>query len=356
LEIKDNNRFLNITAALFLAGFSVYVLKELSSILIPFVLAVIISFVFEPFYSWMKSKKIPSFAGIVIIILIILLLVNFASLFIFTSISSFTENFSAYEKKFQDVFGNIIASLNLSNEEVNNLYNSLKIANLLQQGSITTFIANFFTSILGIFGDFLLIIFYVIFILSEMGSIKQRVQLAFSDSHAGNIVKTLEKIFSDVRTYISGKTIISLALGFLSGLLLWIFGVDFYFMCGLLIFLMHFIPSIGALIAISLPAMIMLLQFDNLFTPILVTILLVVLQNVVGNIVEPKVLGDQLNLSPLLLLFSLFIGSYIWGIIGMVLSVPMVSMLKIVLMNFEPTRPIAILMSYKSKKTEKEFA
>ncbi|HMS65466.1 MAG TPA: AI-2E family transporter [Ignavibacteria bacterium] len=353
---KENNRFLNITAGIFLAGFSVFVLKELSSIFIPLVLAIIISFIFEPFFSWMKSKKVPSGIAIAVVILVIVTLANIASLFIVTSVNSFSSTFSVYEVKFLDFVNRLIVSLNLSDAELQNLNNSLKISNLLQQGSITSFLANFFTSFLGIFGDFVLIIFYVIFILSEMSNIKERIHVAFSKEKADKIISTLETILIDLRTYISGKTIISLVLGFLSGLLLKIFGVEFYFICGFLIFIMHFIPSIGALIAISLPAMIMFLQFDNIVTPIIVTSLLIIMQNVVGNIVEPKVMGDQLDLSPLLLLFSLFLGGYIWGIVGMVLSVPIVSMIKIILMNFDSTRPMGILMSYKSEdESSKNF-
>ncbi|MEO8447558.1 MAG: AI-2E family transporter [bacterium] len=355
MAAKDNNKFLNIVAGLFLAGFSVYVMKELSSILIPFVLAVIISFVFEPFYSWMKMKKVPSGIAIVIVILSIIIIANVASVFIFASVNSFSSNFSIYEEKFLAFFNNTIESLHLSPEDKHSLNESMKITNLLKQGSITSFIAGFLTGFLHIFGDFILILFYVIFILTELGSIKERIQVAFAHERSANIIKTLDTILIDLRTYISGKTIISLSLGTLSGFILWIFNVDFYFIWGFLIFMMHYIPSIGALIAISLPATVMFLQFDNIFTPIFVTILLVVMQNVVGNIVEPKVLGDQLNLSPLLLLLSLFVGGYVWGIVGMVLSVPIVSMLKIVLMNFEATKPIAILMSYKHSVIKKKI-
>ncbi|MBS1552258.1 MAG: AI-2E family transporter [Bacteroidetes bacterium] len=350
----DNNKFLNIAAGLFLAGFSVYVMKELSSILIPFVLAVIIAFVFEPFYSWMLSKKVPSFLAVIAVIIALVIISNIASVFIIASINSFSSDFSVYEKKFTDFFNSLIQSLHLSPEETQNLNEFLKISNLLQQGSFTNFIAGFFTSFLSVFGDFILILFYVIFILSEMIHIKERIRIAFKDRKADNIISTLDRIFIDVRKYITGKTLISLILGTLSGFVLWLFGVDFYFIWGFLIFLMHFIPSIGALIAISLPSMVMFLQFDNIFTPIFVTVLLLVLQNVIGNIVEPKFLGDQLDLSPLLLLLSLFLGGYIWGIVGMVLSVPIVSMIKIILLNFESTRPIAILMSYKTSEIEKD--
>ncbi|MEO8665903.1 MAG: AI-2E family transporter [Ignavibacteria bacterium] len=354
MPAKDNNKFLNIVAGLFLAGFSIYVIKELSSILIPFVLAIIISFVFEPFFSWMKSKRIPTGVAIAVVLILIIIIANIASVLIVASVNSFSSNFNVYEKKFTDFYQSMIISLKLSPEEIKNLSESLKISNLLKEGAVTSVIASFLTSFLGIFGDFVLILFYVIFILSEFNSIKRRIILAFSHDQAASIVRTFGVIFNDVRTYISGKTIISLSLGTISGFILWIFGVDFYFIWGFLIFIMHFIPSIGALIAISLPCIVMFLQFDNIFTPIFVTVLLVVLQNVIGNIVEPKVLGVQLNLSPLLLLLSLFLGGYIWGVVGMILSVPIISMLKIILMNFESTKPFAILMSYKHEVIKKD--
>ncbi|MEO6694056.1 MAG: AI-2E family transporter [Ignavibacteria bacterium] len=353
MESKDN-KFLNIVAGLFLAGFSVFVIKELSTILIPFALAIIIAFIFEPFFIWLKSKRVPSGIAIALIIILIIIIANTASLLIVASVNSFSSNFTMYEVKFINFFDSTVNSLNIPYEDQQSLKENLKLTNLLKQGSITSFIAGFFTGFLGIFGDFVLILFYVIFILSEFGSIKERIKVAFSAERADNIVKTLDTIFIEVRRYMSGKTIISLTLGILSGIVMWIFGVDFFFIWAFLIFVMHFIPNIGALIALTLPAIVMLFQFDNVWTAVIVTVILVVLQNVVGNIVEPKVLGGKLNLSPLLLLLSLFFGGYIWGIVGMVLSVPIVSMMKIILSNFESTKPIAVLMSYKASTPAKK--
>ena len=93
---KDNNKFLNIVAGLFLAGFSVYVVKELSSILIPFVLAIIISFLFEPFFSWMKSKKIPQWLAIIVVLIVIIIMANVVSVFVLASADSFAANFLKY--------------------------------------------------------------------------------------------------------------------------------------------------------------------------------------------------------------------------------------------------------------------
>ena len=347
MAAKDNNKFLNIVAGLFLAGFSVYAIKELSSILIPFVLALIISFLFQPFFSWMKSKKVPQILAIVIVLITIIIIANVASVFIVASVNSFSEYFNVYEEKFIKIVNSIVVSLELSSKDIQGINDYLKLSNLMKEGAITNFIGNFLTGFLGIFGDFVLILLYIIFILSEMASMKERVKFAFHEERAESITNTLGKIFDDIRTYILGKTIISLILGFLSGLILWIFGVDFYFIWGFLIFITHYIPNIGALFGISLPIIVMFLQFDSFFIPVLVGSILVALDNLIGNIIEPKVLGDKLNLSPLLLLLSLFAGEYVWGIVGMVLSVPVVSMLKIILMNFDATRPFAVLMSYK---------
>jgi predicted PurR-regulated permease PerM len=141
--------------------------------------------------------------------------------------------------------------------------------------------------------------------------------------------------------------------GFIFGFILWLFGVDFYFVWGFLCFFSHYVPNIGSLISTILPGLTALLQFDNIITPIIIIILLIVVQNVIGNILEPKYLGDQLDLSPLLLLLSLIFWGYVWGIVGMILSVPIMSMIKIVLSKFEGTKSVAILMSYNKDNSGK---
>ena len=141
-------------------------------------------------------------------------------------------------------------------------------------------------------------------------------------------------------------TFVNLLQGIIFGTILWMFGVDFYFVWGFLCFFSHYVPNFGSLISTILPGLLAFLQFDNIITPIIIIILLIVVQNVIGNILEPKYLGDQLNLSPLLLLVSLIFWGYVWGIVGMILSVPIMSMLKITLSKFENTKSISILMSY----------
>jgi len=214
------------------------------------------------------------------------------------------------------------------------------------EGSITTALTGIFSSVMSVFGDFILIIIYIIFLLSELGSIRERIKRAFSEERSNKISDIINEIFTDLKKYIVGITVINLLQGFIFGTILWMFGVDFYFVWGFLCFLSHYVPNFGSLISTILPGLLAFLQFDNIITPIIIIILLIVVQNVIGNILEPKYLGDQLNLSPLLLLVSLIFWGYVWGIVGMILSVPIMSMLKITLSKFESTRSISVLMSY----------
>lgn len=343
--MKDS-RVLKVAAVLFILGVSVFALKTLQAILLPFFIAIIIAFIFEPFFELLKKKRVPSFLAIVIVILTIVIIANIVSVFILTSVGPFTAGIPKYQDKFNSLLQ--YASDNLKNYGIDAiaLKESMNLKNIIQDSSVQGWITSVFTSIASIFGDFVLILIYVIFILSELGSLKRRVLRAFSEERARRIANTMGDIFNDVRRYIVGKTVINLLHAILIGIILWLFDVDFYIVWAFLSFLMHYIPTIGSMIATVLPFMTALVQFDSFGTAIVILVILIVLANVVGNIIEPQVLGDKLDLSPILLLLSLIMWGYVWGVMGMILSIPIMSMIKIVLMNFESTRPVAILMSY----------
>jgi AI-2 transport protein TqsA len=345
--MKENyNRALGIIASIVILVFSFIVLRELKIILIPFFIALIITFIFEPLYNFLRSKKVPGFAAIIIIILIIILIANISSVFIVTSINTFSAELPKYEQKFREMAISVFKSLKLSDSDIQNLNESLKIKNLLKEGSITSALTGIFSSVMSVFGDFILIIIYVIFLLSELGSIRDRIKRAFSTERSDKISEIISEIFVDLKKYILGITLINLLQGMIFGTILWAFGVDFYFVWGFLCFFSHYIPNFGSLISTFLPGLLAFLQFDNIITPIIIIVLLIVIQNVIGNILEPRYIGDRLDLSPLLLLFSLIFWGYVWGIVGMLLSVPIMVMLKIILSKFESTKSISILMSY----------
>jgi len=202
------------------------------------------------------------------------------------------------------------------------------------------------SGVLGLFGNYVLILIYIVFLLTEMGSVRDRVRLAFSKENSSRISLIIENIFTDIKKYLVGKTLINLTHATLVFIILTIFGADFAIVWGFLTFFMAFIPNIGPFFATVLPFAAVLIQFDSTGTAIVLLIILIGTGFIMGNVVEPKIFGNTLNLSPFLILASLIFWGYLWGIMGMLLSVPILSMIKITLSKFESTRPVSILMSH----------
>jgi len=358
LPNNNPNRFLNVVAALFLIGFSCFLLMELQSILLPLFIAVIISFVFLPFYNFMLRKKFPPALAIVVVILTIIIISNISSVFILTSVNSFTTEFPKYEEKFLKFYDDTIAKLNLSPSEAASLNKSLDLKKIVMSGMFTNFVTSLFSGITALMGNYILILFYIIFLLSETDSIRTRIKAAFTQEKEAVLSHTMTDIFRDVKDYLSGKTLLSFIQAVIIGLLLWICGVDFFFIWAFMFFLSDFIPNIGSMLVTILVGTIMFLQFDGIVKPIIIVVVLIIIQNLKGNILEPRIFGKRLDLSPLLLFFSLIFWGYIWGVVGMILSIPIMSMIKIIFMNVPELKPYAILMSnnvstVKNKKQKK---
>ena len=349
LKSEENTKYLKIITilgSLFLAGFGVFVLRELEGILVPLIIAIFIALLFQPFYKWMKSKKIPGFIAITVIITIIIIISNITSVFVYAGIDSITANSAYYEAKIAELYINLTTMLHLSPEQTASIKESLQIKNLMHESSVTGAVSGIFSGVLSIFSNFVLILIYVIFLLSEFGSIRRRVARAFNQDRAVVMYKTFIDIFRDVRKYIIGKTLLSFAQSVVIWAILEIGGVEFAFMWAFIFFIFDFIPYIGSIVVSVFVGFAMIFQFGEFLYPVIITVLLIIVQNVKGNMVEPKVLGDQLDLSPILLLVSLLFWGYVWGIVGMILAYPIMSMIKIVFMNFPQTRPMAIMMSY----------
>jgi predicted PurR-regulated permease PerM len=142
---------------------------------------------------------------------------------------------------------------------------------------------------------------------------------------------------------------VSLLTGGISYVILLLFGIDYAFLWAFLIFIFNYIPYIGSLVATLLPSVFAIIQFGSLWSFVWVFISIEVVQLVVGNYVEPKVMGRSLNLSPLVVVLALSFWGYIWGLLGMFLSVPITSILLITMAQFPATRNVAILLTENGK-------
>lgn len=201
-------------------------------------------------------------------------------------------------------------------------------------------------SFAGILASGGLIMIYILFLFLEQGNFDQKITALFSRSGSEEDVrKIIGRVRNDIQKYISIKMFTSSLTGLLSYIFLRIMDVDFAGVWGLLIFLLNFIPTVGSIIATIFPAMIALAQSDGYTLFILVLAGIGALQICIGNILEPRLMGNSFNLSPIVILLNLGLWQYIWGVPGMFLCVPFLIILTIILSHFPRTRSIAIILS-----------
>ncbi|MGB1043291.1 MAG: AI-2E family transporter [Tenacibaculum sp.] len=310
-------------------------------ILIPFVFALIFWFltreIRKTIYKLPFAKKfIPYWLSNIFVFTLIILGFGFISGIITNSISDLTTSYSKYEPNIDAIIKNLDAYFHID------IIKSVKsVIGDFNYGSVLGNIANGISSLLG---DTFMIVIYALFIFLEEASLKKKLRKVFYKK-GGSTQVILNKIENSISSYLRLKTYVSLLTGFLSYIVLILVGVDSAPFWAFLIFLLNYIPTVGSLIATVFPAIFSLIQFGE-FTPFLIVLFAVGgVQVVVGNLIEPKVFGKSLNLSPLVTILSLAIWGTIWGITGMILSVPITVIMIIIFSQFVKTKNIAILLS-----------
>ena len=197
---------------------------------------------------------------------------------------------------------------------------------------------------------FLLILLYTFFLLIEQHTWTRKIAaLRIEKERKDNIKRMIENINKSVRKYIGVKFAASIATGVLSYTVIKYAGLDFALFWAFLIFVFNFIPTIGSIVATLFPSLIALVQFDHLSPFFMVLIGVGVIQLIIGGILEPKLYGDSLNISPLVIVLSLVLWGLLWGIVGMLLCVPITVILINVFAQFDKTRAVAVLLSQNGK-------
>ncbi len=209
----------------------------------------------------------------------------------------------------------------------------------------------------GVFGDIILILIYTGFLLAERGTLKTKLDLLVpGEKDNRELTEVLGSVGQGIRRYLAIKTTVSALTGLLTFLLLKLFGAQFAELSGLLAFLLNFIPVIGSAFAVIIPVVLALMQFDTIVSVVQIAVLLMGVQFLVGNIIEPKLMGRTLNLSPFVVVVSLTLWTSLWGVVGALLSVPITAAAVIICRNIQNLRWIAILLSVDGKPevTEEE--
>lgn len=197
---------------------------------------------------------------------------------------------------------------------------------------------------------FFLVLLYVLFFIIEQNTFGKKMDaLGLSLDQPNRLTVVLRKVNTAMRTYLGVKTLTSLLTAILSWIVFFVIDLDFALFWAFLIFLFNYIPSIGSITATGLPALLALVQFDSLSPFLIVALGVSAIQVLIGNVLEPRLMGDNLNISPLVVVFALVLWSLLWGVVGMLLSVPITVAIIIICAQFPSTRSVAILLSKDGK-------
>ncbi|MEM7348658.1 MAG: AI-2E family transporter, partial [Chloroflexota bacterium] len=324
-----------------------------SSILIPIVIAIGVWLVLNDIITYIHNLKIGTFqiprpmVAIFGLIITFFLLLRVIGLFL-ENLRIFLDAFPQYSKNLNDLLSRIPESvwLGLFGEEVD-----------LSVGIVDhlfTYASDYFTSYITIVAsdaatlasNAVYIAVYVIFLFLEQGTFSTKAYNMFKNHERRQEFQTImESIHSQVQTYITVKTLVSLITAVISFVIMMLFDLNHAIIWAMLIFILNFIPNIGSIIAIIFPVTMGLLQFGTFGPVVGLLTALGLVQVAVGYFVEPRMMGNQLNISPFVVLVALTVFGAIWGVVGMFLSVPLTVMLMIVFSHFDSTRPIAVLLS-----------
>lgn len=319
--------------------------KLLSSVILPVVVAVLMTFSFMPVILKLNRKlKIPWILLVIIIDIILLFAIFALSSLLVSSLSTIIAEYPKYESRFMSIYKLTAATFNLQFDDgksfIDNLWSVLQVREYVQK------LAVFLSSGLFTFAKyFLVIILLFTFLLIEIKSTGKKINSAFHSKTRSKVFRIIQQVISETVRYLSIKFFISLATGILVFIGTSIVRMDFPIVWGFLAFIMNFIPTFGSIISTLLTTLFATLQFYPAWGKIIyIFILLLSINMILGNILEPRIEGNHLGLSPFVILVSLSLWGWLWGFVGMILAVPMTVIIKIVCENFSILNPIAVLL------------
>lgn len=328
----------------------VVILKALKSIFIPLVFAIFLSFVFAPLNNFLRKKRVHISVVMLIMIVIIVLLMFVTTLIVSAATSSLITGFPRYQDNLLVRFVGVSDWIHQISEGLDMAMVSIPTIDfdsLFSSGSfsLSKTIANVMTTTVGISWNLFLVVVFLMFIVAQDGRLATKLKAVLSEEDQAKTNKTMKNIQGQIQRYLLTKTVISLLTAFVGMILMLLYGVEFVLVCGILLFILNFIPNIGSIIASAIPIVICYLQSGFDLRTIFFSILIVATQMMFGNVIEPKIQGERLNLSPIMVLISLIFWGWVWGITGMVLAVPITSAINIVLIQLDDKNLISAIIS-----------
>ncbi len=312
-------------------------LKAGGPLFVPFVLAVFLSAMGVPLIAYFRRRNLPDWLAVTLVMLVLTLAVGVVLVLLAATTKGFAARAPWYQKRLTFLaldWARKIEALGIP-------LSVDRVKSMLDPGAVVGLVGGMLKGLLATLSNALLVLLTVIFILAEAAGFPRKLRMAMGRPDAD--LSHWARMADDVNRYLAYKSAISLATGVLLGLWCWILGVDFPVLWGLLAFLFNFIPNIGSILAAVPPVLLALVQF-GIGRTLAVAGGYVAVNMVVGNVIEPMVFGRKLGLSNLVVFLSLVFWGWIWGPVGMLLSVPLTMVVKLALEHSEQYHWVAVLL------------
>jgi len=330
------------------------VFKATAAVLMPVTMAVLFSCVFEPIIIFLNRRfHIPWGLGILLIFVIVAIAIAVLVALLTSSISAIVSAMPKYEQRFTTIYKTVADWLKLEyNPDLSvfaNLWQQIAVRDQIQNFALT-----FSNSVISFFKVLGLISLFAIFFLLEMRDLREKIEFAFGHTGKGRVTVMITDIIEQVTRYLSVKFILSSATGIIVFIGLSLVGLDFPVVWAFLAFILNFIPTFGSIISVLATSLFGVIEFFPHPGPISIVFILMSCTNfTIGNILEPRIMGRNLGLSPFVIIVALTFWGWLWGFAGLVIGVPMMVILKIVCENIDFLEPVARLLgSYKSHKED----
>ncbi|WP_456479498.1 AI-2E family transporter [Nautilia sp.] len=305
-------------------------LKFLSPFLIYLILSLFLTMLVYPLVTFLEKRGIPLIVGYIFSALLVVLGFGIMFMVINSSLKEFLQNASFYQEKFLGLIGEINGFLKNYGLKID--------SDILSGGEMIVLAKTFLAKAGNVLKGFLIVFIGVSFMIFEARNFNKKLSLVFANK------QMFETFFKNTQKYFIIKTFTSFLTGFLVTLMLLYFKVPYAWLLGILAFIFNFIPVVGSIIA-AIPGVLIAFVTYDVSVFIYVSIGYLIINNVVSNVLEPKLMGEGLGLSPAVVFFSLLLWGWVFGVVGTFLAVPLTMTLKLALMSNEKTKWLGILLS-----------
>ena len=319
-------------------------LRVAETIIVPFLLSLFLAMITVPAMLGLTRLGVPRPAAIAVVVIGLIFLLGGVGALIGSSFNSFMVQLPRYQVRLNLFIASVFENLGALEELGLDVSEPAAFTEgLINPAALIQWAGQFVSIFASVVSEFLLVVVMTVFILSEATGFSTKIKAALGRTDDRPL--GVSKVMGEVHRYLIIKTGISLFTGLTLGLWVWALGVDFPVLWGLVAFLLNYIPNIGSIIAAVPPVLIGLIQPDGgLAIALAVATGYLTFNVVVGNFVEPRLMGNRLGLSTLVVFLSLVFWGFVWGGVGMLLSVPLTMIAKILLQNSKELRWIAVLL------------